>query len=157
MRASNLVEAPFHLLLLNVSVALHRALCANLAAPAKLPDRILDDVDDVLRAHVKVGVALAALARDAKLALAVVQDLALRLDERVPRPGRALDVLDDLQAVRHGRRRAARLVLKRRPAAVVLAVGHVAGKLSLSRVPDVLSAFSHDLRASVSLHTGSRM
>lgn len=53
---------------------MHLALSANLATASKLVDRIPNNIDDVLGADIKVGVALAALSGDAEYILSIVYD-----------------------------------------------------------------------------------
>ena len=97
-------------------LALHRALGANKTRPRKLPNRVVNEIDNVRVADVDDG---DFVATDAKCAGAVLDEL-VSPRTAADGPGAAVpDVVRDLLAVAHRRRAAARHVVKVRWAAVI--------------------------------------
>jgi len=90
----------------HVTVTVYLALSTDLAAAAKTFDGLIDDIDDILCTDLKGDIAIgAALTLDAKFTLAKRDELALAADTGGPGGAAVtLNILDDLLAVRDGRR-----------------------------------------------------
>jgi hypothetical protein len=117
----DLVKTPLHRHRTHIALTIEVSLRANLSTAAKLFNRAINNIHNILRADVEVDIAIDASSLDAELAAAVLDDLMLFLDGvlDLPLALRVLDIVDDAHAVADGRGRAAGLVRVRGGAAVL--------------------------------------